>query len=307
MNEVLVPFTMVPLRTAIPRPSMYVTIQTRSAHEHVLSIVPRYLQGTSGVIDLITTFLGSTHKWVRVVGDSEVLYRNRHQDLYFLFWVCSHRLPLPDSFEKLRSHWYRRGTVRRLICIDKGSQMIPIGQGGLWYSRTGHMGTREELAHLVRTVSCRGYVTRDEPVLPIVGVHVIVTDRPDYWSGRVSANTLLVHIVDLQTLDPNTPWDSVVLDRISTPIPTCCSVYPDSRHLSGSISADWIRLDTTFPLRKTTIVYTESIASSVEMIEYMFILRTRYRGELFINRVFNRELYSVIRLAETMLLECIII
>jgi hypothetical protein len=298
---------MLPLHESVPRSSTCVTIQTQSVYEHVCSIIPPSLQGTKGVIQLITTFIGTTYKWVRVIGDIDQVYANRHVDLYFLFWVCSHRLPIPYSLDTLRSNWYRTDTARRLVCIDKGSQMLPVGKCGLYYTRSGHLGTSEDLSRLIRTVSCRGYVTTIEPELPRLGVHAIVTNRPHHWVDRTSNNICIIHVDDVHTLSPDLYWDCVILDHIKPSTPSVCYRHPDDRHLSGSISPDVIRVDNAFHMRKRTIVYAESPESTIDLIECMFILQTFYIGELFIGKKFTRAYASFVRLTETMLLEGILI
>jgi hypothetical protein len=307
MSTVIIPFTMVPIHTCIPRTLPYITIQTQSAQDHVRTHIPTYLQGTEGVIQLITTFIGSTYKWVRVLGDIDLVYANRRESLYVLFWVCSHRLPIPASLDALRSHWYRTGTVRRLSCIDKGSQMLPVGRYGLYYTRTGHLGTCEELSHLIRTVSCRGYMTVAEPVLSVHGIHVIVTNRLEYWADRIASNIHVIRVDDVHTLNPDIHWDSVILDHIRPSTPSVFYRYPDDRHLSGSVSTDWIQVDNALRMRRLTIVYEEPISSTVNLLESMFIIQTMYRGEIFIGREFTQEYASVVRLTETLLLEGIIV
>jgi len=308
MTNVIIPFTMVPLETAVPRAPNYTTIQIQSVSDHVRSIVPTYLQGTDGVIRLISAFIGTTSKWIRILGDMEEVYRNRNTDLYFLFWVCSHRLPIPDSFEQLRSHWYRRmGTIRRRThCVDTGSQMLPLGGlGGLCYTRTGHLGTPAELSHLIRTVSCMGYVTSLSPVLSTAVKHVIITRRPHYWTDRVGPAVRVMHVDMIHQLDPGTHWESVVLDldTIYPSTPSRCGTFPDYRHLSGSISPSWVQIHTTFLLRTMTIVYTQTPPScTLDILEYMFLLQTTYRGERFVESDFSCERSSFMRLAETMLL-----
>jgi hypothetical protein len=312
MTNIILPFTMMlPLETSIPKAiPHYATIQIRSTSDHVRAVVPTYLQGTDGIIRSIASFIGTKYKWVRVLGDIDQVYLNRNKDLYFLFWICSHRLPIPKSFNDLRSpgyQWCHSGVGRRTHCVDTGSQMLPIGQSGLYYTRTGHLGTTEELSRLIRTVSCKGFVTLVQPVLPTIGNHVIITRRPRYWADT-SYTGRVVHVDTVPQLDPGIiHWDSVVLDLDSIrPSPSCCSVlyFPDHRHVSGSIDAEWVRIHTTLLQRTTmTIVYTEVPPSStLHLLEYMFLLQTMYRGERFIGADFTQERHSVMRVAETMLL-----
>jgi hypothetical protein len=312
MTDILVPFTMLSLRTPVPKMPSGVSLYTRSAYEQVLSTVPKYLQGTEGVLQLITTFLGSNHHWVCVRGDFEIIYKRRQIDLYLLFWICSHRLPIPDSLDSLRSSWYRTNKKRRRTMVDKGSQMIYSGQGDLFYTRTGHLGTRQELRRLIRTVSCRGYVATTEPVLSQVGRHVVITQRPLYWVGRVHTNVSVVHVNDIYLLNRNVQWSTAILDHLEPATPTDCRRFPDNRQLTGQLSPTWIRIDTMCPFRQNTVVYVqEPTSSSIQLLEYIFILQTTYQGQPFITLIsdciFTLSYQSAIRVAETMLLEGILI
>ena len=187
--------------------------------------------------------------------------------------------------------------------------MLPLGQCGLYYTRTGHLGTEEELAHLIRTVSCMGYVTPIRPVLSTTGKHVYVTRRTDHWKDVVGTHTDTVQVVHVDTihhLDPGIQWDSVVLD-LDTIRPSKTSMYctfPDYRHLSGSICPEWVRIHDTFLLHTTmTIIYTEVPPSStLDILEYMFLLQTKYMGKRFVGDIFTCGRSSFMRLAETMLL-----
>ena len=301
------PFTMLHRDVSIPREPAYLTIQIRTGVEQVLSIVPPYLQGTTGVIQLIVSFIGTSYKWVQVKGDVTRMYANRNRDLYFVFWICSHCLPIAHTLTGLRSHVAHRSGSRRLTCVDKGSQMLPLGQHGLYYTRNGHLGRRQELAHLIRTVSCRGYVTTIQPLLYNTGGrHIVLTRRVGHWSPSAVGNTVVVHVDHITHMDPTIPWDYVVLDNIRLSSQSKCYLYPDSRHLSGKIAHDWLLFDQYFSNRKKTIVYMESLSTDVDLVDYMYILQTRYRGEQFIGNTYTRERASVVRLAETMILEGIV-
>jgi hypothetical protein len=304
------PFTMLPLDTSIPRVPHYTTICIRSVYEHVWSVIPSYLQGTDGIIRLIASFVGTNYKWVQVLGDMDEVYRNRNEDLYFLFWVCSHRLPIPESFEELRSQWNRSAvSTRRTHCVDTGSKMFPVGKCGLYYTRSGHLGTAEDLARLTRTVSCMGYVTPIRPVLSTIGKHAIVTRRPEHWQAVVGTHTDTVQVVHVDTIhhrDPEIHWDTVVLDLDSIRPSETSKYYTvgDYRHMSGSICSEWVRIHTAFLLRKMTIIYTEVPPSStLDILEYMFLLRTKYMCAHFVDENFTCGRSSFMRLAETMLLE----
>lgn len=306
MTTVLMPYTMLPVCTSILKEPLYTQIVIRSTAEHVQSILPRYLQGTSGITQLISSFIGSAYKWVRVMGDMDRIYANRNTDLYLLFWVCSHRLPIPDCIDDLRSHWYRPGTTmtrRRTHCIDKGSQMLPVGQGGLYFTRTGHLGTPTELARLVRSVVCNGYVTATRPLLQTTGRHVLVTNRPLYWANCPAVYTI-IGVEHLHSLDPSIAWDSVVLDQIRPSSPSVCYAYPDHRHLSGSISPDWLYVHSAVSKRMQTIVFVAQLpATTLDILDSMYLLQINYRGMQFIGDRFNQERVSFFRLAETLLLE----
>jgi hypothetical protein len=298
---------MLPLKSSVPQEPDYLRIQVRTVLEHVQSIVPTYLQGTVGILQLIASFIGPSYKWVQVKGDVIRMYNERSdRDLYFLFWLCSHLLPIPDTLTELRTCRTYKGT-RRMICVDKGSQMLPIGHDGLYYTRTGHMGQRQELIHLIRTVSCRGYVTQHQPVLPGAGGHhIVITRRVGHWTPSVGNNTVVIHVDQVTQLDPNIPWDSVVLDNIHPSTISSYYLYPDTRHLSGKISCDWVLFDTYFKHRTKTIVYTESKSTDINIVDYMFLLQTRYRGETFITATYTMERSSLMRVAETLILEGII-
>ena len=188
--------------------------------------------------------------------------------------------------------------------------MLPAGRCGLYYTRSGHLGTVEELAHLTRTVSCMGYVTPIRPVLSTTGKHVIVTRRTKHWKAVVGTHTDTVQVVHADTihhLDPGIHWDSVILDLDTIRSSKRSNYYtvPDYPHvqLSGSICPEWGRIHTTFFLRKMTIIYTDVPPSStLDILEYMFLLQTTYRGERFVESDFSCERSSFMRLAETMLL-----
>ena len=300
MENVIMPFTMIPLKSSVPRGPDYLTIQVRTVFEHVQSIVPTYLQGTQGILRLITSFIGPKYKWVQVKGDLIRMYNERcDRDLYFLFWFCSHRLPIPDTLTGFRTCC----DTRRMICVDKGSQMLPIGRDGLYYTRTGHMGSRQELSHLIRTVSCRGFVTPSQPILPRTGHHIVITRRVGHWTPFVDSNTDVVHVDQMTRLDPNIQWDSVILDNIQPSTRSSCYLYPDIRHISGNISLEWVLFDTYFKYRKKTIIYMESRSTDIDIVDYMYLLQIRYRGETFIGATYTIERSSLMRVSETMILE----
>jgi hypothetical protein len=101
-------------------------------------------------------------------------------------------------------------------------------------------------------------------------------------------------------------WDTVILDNLRPTIMSVCTTYPDHRHLSGVVSPEWILLNDVLGLRKTTIIYTEVPPTDIDLIDYIFLLQTQYRGETFIQSVYTRERAAVVRLTETLLLEGII-
>jgi hypothetical protein len=236
-----------------------------------------------------------------------MLYTQRSKDLYFLFWTCSHLLPVPDSVDELRSEWYRTGNIRRFNFIDRASQMLPIGKNGLYYTRTGHLGTSRCLRRLTRTISCRGYVTNVEPVPPATsGRHIIVTQRPDYWSNRTTPNTYVVHVDSLHMINQHLQWTTVILDHIKPATNTSYERNPD-RHINGELSPTWVEIDHVLRTRGCTIVYTDCTSSIHTVLDYMFIVQTRYKSQKFIARKFCVAYSSVLRIAESLLLEGILI
>jgi len=301
---------MLPAGAEIPRGPPYITVHVTSATEHVYSVLPPYLQGTSGLVQLITAFLGTGQIWVRVSGDINTLYTNRDSDLYFLFWVCSHILPIPTSLPVLRSQW--SGTKRmtyseRTSCVDKGSQLLPIGQHGLFYTRTGHLGTLPEMHRYSRSVTWHGYVTHVKPRLSHTGKRiVIITNRVHHWVDDVDADahTLVIHVDTIHQLDPTMHWDSVILDNLCTSTPSIANVY--SRQLRGWISPEWVRITDAVPFRRESILYTELRPSDLNLIEYLFLLQTTYNGEECIAKRFTIPTTTLVRVLETLLLEGIL-
>lgn len=301
--------TMLAIDEEIPRAPSYLVVQIQSAAQHVYSILPSYLQGTSGIIQIITSFVGTAHKWVRVTGDIELLYTNRNTDLYFLFWVCSHLLPLPASLSVLRSQWHnvKIRSSGRTSCVDKGSQLRPVGTRELFYTRTGHLGKPTDLHRLRRSVSWRGHMTAVKPTLSRVGKHVLITTRVHHWLeevSRVPSDTLLIHVENLAQLDPKTYWDSVILDNICPSTPSVSAVY--SRQMSGWISPEWIRISDAVQSRQTTIIYTDIRPSDLTIIEYLFLLQTTFNGETCICPHFTMQTSTLVRVVETLLVEGII-
>ena len=296
---IIIDHIMIPRSISVPRGPDHLTVQIRYVDDHVHSILPSFLQGTPGVIRLISSFIGNAHKWVYVSGDVDLLYKNHDRDLYFLFWVCSHRLPIQETLYSLRDH---SSVHRRRVCIDRGSQMLPLGHNDLFFTRTGHLGTSKELSPLIRTLSCRGYVTRVKPVLPSVGRHLVITPEPHEWE-HVPHGTIVMNMDHIYQLDHGIKWDTVILDNIQAPVPSVCKRYPDDRHLSGSISTTWVSLDNLLLLRQMTIVYVRYPVTDIDIVDYMFLTQTRYRREQFIGSTYTQERTSMIRVSETMFLD----
>jgi hypothetical protein len=299
MTTIIMDHVMIRRTVSVPRGPDYMTVQIQYVNEHVHSILPSFLQGTSGLIQLISSFVGNEHKWIYVSGDVSVLYKNRDADTYFLFWVCSHRLPIQQT---LRPQCQHIPVHRRRACIDKGSQMLPLGHTGLFFTRTGHLGTSKELSPLIRTLSCRGYVTRVKPVLPKIGRHLVITRDTDNWK-HAPRNTLVMHMNAIHHLEPGIQWDTVILDNIQSSVSSVCAFYPDARHVSGSICATWVALDNLLLFRQMTIVYVRYPVTDIDIVDYMFITQTRYRGEKFIGTTYTQERSSIMRVAETMFLD----
>jgi hypothetical protein len=276
---IIIDHIMIPRSISVPRGPEYMTVQIRYVDDHVHSILPSFLQGTPGVIQLISSFIGNAHKWVYVSGDVDFLYKNRYRDLYS-----------PSSVH------------RRRVCIDRGSQMLPLGHNDLFFTRTGHLGTSKELSPLIRTLSCRGYVTRMKPVLPSVGRHIVITHEPNEWK-HVPHGTIVMNMNHIYQLDPGIKWDTVILDNIQAPVPSVCGRYPDDRHLSGSISMTWVFLDNLLLLRQMTIVYVRYPVTDIDIVDYMFLTQTRYRREQFIGSTYTQERTSMRRVSETMFLD----
>jgi len=58
--------------------------------------------------------------------------------------------------------------------------------------------------------------------------------------------------------------------------------------------------------RKQTIVFMEFPCTDLDLVDYMYLLKTKYQGRTFIPPIYVRERAAVARVAETMLLEGII-
>jgi hypothetical protein len=298
MKTIIMDHVMLPSTISVPRGPDYMTVRIQYVNDHVHSMLPSFLQGTSGIIQLISSFVGNAHRWIYVSGDVSLLYKNRDKDMYFLFWVCSHRLPIPKKTLQSQCQHSRR----RIVCIDRASQMLPLGHNGLFFTRTGHLGTSQELSPLIRTLSCRGYVTRVKPVVPTVGRHLVITHEPTSWD-YVPYGTMVMNMNHIHHLDPSIQWDTVILDNIQAPVPSVCALYPDDRHLSGSICTTWVFLDSLLLMRKTTIVYVRYPVTDIDIVDYMFITQTRYKREQFIGSTYTQERSSIMRVAETMFLD----
>ena len=319
----LIPYTMFPIESSVPRGPTSVQVQTRSGAEHVRTLLPLFLQGSSGVIQLIASFIGQGVKWVQVTGNLSQIYAQRDAYLYFIYWVFSHRLPIPSTLTNLRKAHVSAGAVashsrrpagacaRANACVvDTGSRMLPLvggDAGALFFTRTGHLGTSHELSHYTRLLTCRGYVTPWKPVIPCTGRHLVVTHRVAYWKQHDGAgcdsNTVVCPTDYLSLLDPTTQWDSVILDHLRPATKSTCWHYPDSRHLSGTISPDWIQVNAVTRCRKQTVVFRTLPCSDLDLVDDMYLLQATYRGERFIVPDYTRERVMVVRVAETMLLE----
>jgi hypothetical protein len=304
MPDEFLPFTMMDVTKFIPRPPIYAAIQVRSVDEHVHHCLPRFLQGTTGVVHLIASFVGYGYKWTRVVGNWRSAYANRHKDLYFLFSVLSQRLPLPTSMGALRC--FQPVPPRHREYIDLGSRLLPLGSSGLYYTRTGHLGTPSDLKHLIRIVQCNGYVTSQRPTMSNIGRHVVVTQRK--VSGFPSSIRVISmdRLHDLSQEDQETAWDTVVLDHLQPTQLSEYAAFPDDRHLSGSIASSWVLLDRMFSRRKTTIVWTGLPVCERSLLDYMYLLRITYRKERFIRARYIRDCMALCRVAETMLVTGIV-
>ena len=297
----LLPWTMMTTTSFLPRPPSYAVVQEHSLQEHLLTIVPASLQGTQGVLDLIATFVGVGYRWCRVLGQWKDAYVNRDRDLYFLFSILSRRLPLPTSMEELRcSH---RDPPSHQTLIEAGTRFLPLDSSGLYYTRTGHLGTLTDLQRLTRVVRCGGYVTRRQPTLPAMGHHAIITTRPQ-WS--YPSSVVRIHPDQLPYVDQDRAWDTVILDHLQPTPASVCVSYPDARHVSGHIAPLWVRIEQVFGRRKQTIIWTETSLSEPCLLEYMYLLQTTYQQCRFISIQYTLPRSVVRRVAETFVLEGIV-
>jgi hypothetical protein len=315
MTEII-PYTMVPRNVGTMSIPVYATVHTRSAHVHVHALLPWFLQGTSGVIDLIASFLGPKHVWISVTCDLEMLYHHRNRDLYFIYDILSKRLPMSDSLIETASNCMRQGVEVEVHnqhctpptgCIYTNVYTKPLLLGqGLYYTRNGHLGKKQELQHLVRLITCHGNATSTCPPMPTVGRHAVVTPRSRIHTwGHVPPCIQVIAIEDLSEIDTTLEWDSILLDEIEAAVPSTVSVFPDSRHLSGQICREMYLIDRAFPRRYRTVYCTKALSES-KILDCMFILQTTYEGVKFIPETFTQLRTRVIQVAETMFLNDLI-
>lgn len=308
MTEIL-SYTMVLKNVSTMSIPEYATVRTRTAREHVYETLPRYLQGTGGVVDLIATFLGTSYIWMSVVCDLDCLYKNRNRDLYFVYDMFSRRLPmLPSLMETAYAFTMSNEDCRAPVgCIYTNVYTKPLSLGrDLYYTRSGHLGYKTELHRLVKVIMCHGYVTSSCPTLPTSGHHAIVTYRNRIHTWRhVPPCVQVIALEELSSVDTNLDWDSIVLDGIEPSVPSTLGVFPDSRHLSGRICREMTLIDRTFPRRYKTIYCTKTLSES-KIIDSMFILQTTYEKDRFIPESFTVSRTRVLQVAETMFLNAVI-
>jgi hypothetical protein len=301
MDEIL-PYTMMSIREHIPTPPHYATIHTRTDVEHIRHCLPSYLQGTHGIVMRIQEFLGYGFKWVCIHANLAAMHTHRHRDAYFVYSVFSRRLALPQTVSDLvrGTHACAHGYLRMHTYVDTAARCLPLGRPGLFYTRTGHMGTSKELAAVCRLVRCPGRVVAGHHQFSRTGRHLVVTSEhcPSVWPAHVCVRTA-------STLGPDeyaTHWDTVVLFHLPGADTTQYGTFPDARHLSGCIDTVWADVHHSLPHRSHTVICTGEVLSEARLLTYLHVLGVCYHGILLVPRQFVLGTFLLIRVTETLLL-----
>ena len=308
MDEIL-PYTRMSVLEHLPSPPPYVSIHTRTDVEQIRHALPHYLHGSAGVVALIQAFLGTGSKWVCVCANVAAMQIHRHRDAYFLYAVFSRRLALPRTVPELLQHASVPG--RPLASgagptyVDTAARCLPLGRPGVFFTRTGHMGTSAELAGVCRLVRCPGHMVHTRPELPSTGRHLVVTGEhtPSAWPAHVCVRSPST----LSQADRDTHWESVVFFHVPGAGTTQYRSFPDARHLSGCINAVWADVHHCLPHRSRTLICTRESLSEACLLTYLHVLGVCFHGKNVLPRQFVTPLFLLVRVLETLFLNGVLL
>ena len=250
--ETILPYT-IPTKLTIEQfqrhVPFYAKVTYRTSLELIFETLPLYLHGSRGVIDMIRRYIGFNETWVKVDVYIPELIRNRDRDVFFVYLVLS-------NIEPVRLHIPSTIVLKNKINTDPlpehASKRIPFifdeNNNIMYYrTRTGHLGTYDELLHIESGISIQGSLTTICPSIQMIRdstrarTCLIIVDKNDvcsrkYWENENICGIFdVLHITDGTNIPEDIRFDVVVLDNVYVYQAEPIQYYSEDNDVRGRI------------------------------------------------------------------------